>query len=149
MWGYVLLALAMTVTISTMTRVVTTQTRALSKSEVHAMAGSMAVYRNYVVAYASTSPGASGSVADAALGLPSWYAKQGGIANYVSAAKGYVYVAQPQGNLAYVLAKRLDGSINVGIKQNGYLYSPFSSTNTSIPIALPAAIPDGSVVIAQ
>jgi hypothetical protein len=50
--------------------------------------------------------------------------------------------------LPYLIAKKLDGSINVGINQGGYLVNPLSTTNTSTPIALPAAIPTGSVVIA-
>lgn len=148
MWGYAILGLAMASTIAAMTRVSTKARLDTSRAQVQAVAGSMAVYRNTVVIYAQANASVTGTVADSALGLPSWYVKQSVVSHYVTGGKGYVYVAAPAADLAYILAKKLGGTINVGINQAGYLHSPFSLTNASTPIALPAAIPTGAAVIA-
>lgn len=116
------------------------------KGVVEAISGSMAVYHSYVVAYAEANPGVTGSVSDAALGLPSWFNKVAGVSNYVSGGKGYVYYASPPGELAHQLLSDTSNSIFVGVKQGGYVINPLSGQST---IAVPAAIPDGVVVYAS
>ncbi|MFD2274682.1 type IV pilus biogenesis protein PilM [Undibacterium arcticum] len=118
-----------------------------ARTEATAIAGNMMLYRNYVVSYSRANQGISGTVADASLNLPTWFNRNSRLMNYMNAGKGYVYYTPTRSDLAYQVAKGLGASINAGIKTNGNLISPFSTTNTSTPIAVPAAIPDGSIVI--
>lgn len=111
--------------------------------EATAVSGNMAVYRNSVVNYARSNPGVTGSVADASLGLPTWFVRINGVNNYVAAGKGYVYYPTSQPEAAYLILKSSNNSIHAGINRGGYLYNPISGTTA---ITLPAAIPDGSVV---
>ncbi|WP_445677101.1 type IV pilus biogenesis protein PilM [Pseudomonas aeruginosa] len=113
-----------------------------TQGEIAAIAGSMQVYKGAVAAYQASNPAASGTIADAQLGLPSWYVKAPGISNVVQAGKVYVFYSQPKSGLAELLLKRTDNALTVGIKQNGNLANPRRGVISS----LPSAIPDGSVV---
>lgn len=117
-----------------------------AQGEVAAISGNMIVYRSYVVSYAVANPAVTGAVADGSLGLPAWYNKNTALSNYVTGGKGYVYYAVPPGQLAYQLLKDTNNSIYAGVKQSGFVVNPLGGTST---IAVPAAIPDGSVVFAN
>ena len=114
-----------------------------ASTEASAISGNMSVYRTAVVNYARTNTGVTGTVADAALGLPTWFNHMPAVVNYVSGGTGYVYYPSPQPELAYLLVQASNNSMLAGIKRSGMLYSPVTGTAT---IPLPAAIPDGSVV---
>ena len=113
--------------------------------EVSAIGGSMMVYRNAVSQYARANPGITGAVADTSLALPAWYTKISGVSNYVTGGKGYVYYSSQRPELAYQLLKDTGNSVMCGIVRSGFLYNPIGGTST---IAIPAAIPDESVVYA-
>lgn len=117
-----------------------------ARGEVAAISGNLLVYRGYVVSYAKANTGITGAVADASLGLPSWFNKMSGISNYVTGGKGYVYYTNPPGQLTDQLLKDSDNSIYVGVKQSGFVVNPLSGTSS---IAVPAAIPDGVAVYAN
>lgn len=112
------------------------------------MSENMAMYRNYVVAYAQANPGASGTIQDTALGLPAGFNRFKGITNYVSGGIGYAYITQAQApaGLASQMQANQSGDLFIGFKKNGVLVTPSGGIS---PIALPAAIPDGSVVYAS
>jgi len=114
--------------------------------EAAAVSGNMMVYRTAVTQYASANPAVTGSVADSSLTLPTWYVHISGVSNYVNAGKGYVYYSNQRPALAYKLVKDTNNSLLAGIKRSGYLFNPINGTTT---IALPAAIPDESVVYAD
>ncbi|KAG0166437.1 hypothetical protein DFQ30_007202 [Apophysomyces sp. BC1015] len=114
--------------------------------EATAIGGNMGVYRNAVVNYARANTGVTSSVADTALGLPTWFNHMPTIGNYVTGGKGYVYFSTATPELAYLILKQSNNSVLTGIKRSGVLYNPLSGTTS---IALPAAIPDGSVVYAD
>lgn len=146
MWGYPLVIVCLLA-------IATCAGEASNKSDIsqinnslQTQAGAMLIYRNAVARYAESNTGVTGSVPDSSLStLPSWFSKPPTIMNYVSGGKGYVYVANPPGGLAGTIIARSSGMpINAGIKVSGLLQNPRSTTSTS----LPAAIPDGSVVIA-
>lgn len=121
----------------------------LVQTEASAIAGNMMVYCQYVSTYAQANTTITGTVADSALALPAWFNRNSLITNYVANGKGYVYFAQGnQADMAYKLVKMGNQSINAGIKKNGILVNPMSLTNYVLPLPLPSAIPDGSVVIA-
>ncbi|MCA7889025.1 type IV pilus biogenesis protein PilM [Burkholderia contaminans] len=111
------------------------------------VAESMAMYRNYVVAYARANPGVTGTVPDTSLGLPAGFNKINIISNYAAGGLGYAYVTQAQtpAGLASTLQSNQSGDLFIGFKKNGVLVTPSGGTS---PIALPAAIPDGSLVYA-
>jgi hypothetical protein len=111
--------------------------------EASAISGNMMVYRNAVSQYARANPSATGTVSDASLSLPPWYARISGISNYVAGGKGYVYYSNQRGELAYQLLKNTNNTMLSGIKRSGVLYNPVSGTST---ITIPSAIPDESVV---
>lgn len=121
------------------------QNRRLSDAEVVALAGNMLVYRNAVSAYAETNPGFAGSAADSALGLPAWYSKAPGLANYLASGKSYVFLPEALPGLVGTLARKSE-SISVGTNVGGLLQSPTAAT-TGIP--LPAQVPLAAVVIIQ
>lgn len=148
MWGSVFLFFVTLTTMALMSSASTQDAANNVRTEAQAIAGSMRVYRNFVVPYAQANTSVTGPVADGNLSLPAWYSRLQGVANYVSAGKGYVYYPLASPELTYLILKASDNSINVGIKRSGTLVNPLSTTNTSIPIALPTAIPDESIVIA-
>ncbi|MDH0342155.1 type IV pilus biogenesis protein PilM [Chromobacterium haemolyticum] len=111
--------------------------------EAQAVSGNMEVYRNNVVNYARNNPGVTGTVADSALGLPTWFNRINGVSNYVMTGKGYVFYSAAQPQMAYMILKDTNNSIYAGIKKNGVLFNPINGVTT---ISLPSAIPDGSVV---
>ena len=148
MWGAIFVFFVALITGTLMTQNSTNTAVDSQRTEAAAIAGSMQVYRNSVLAYAQANPSVSGAVPDGNLALPSWYARLNGISNYISTGKGYVYYTGRSPELAYQVLKATNNSINVGINQGGNLANPISTTNTTIPIALPGAIPNGSIVIA-
>lgn len=117
-------------------------------TEAAAIGGNMMVYRNAVSPYARNNPAAVGTVIDSALGLPTWYQRISGVNHYLNAGTGYVYFSTSRPELAYQILKASNNAISTGIKQGGFLINPLSTTNYSSPIALPSAIPEGSVVYA-
>lgn len=123
----------------------TSQNQGMSDAEVAAMSGSMLVYRNSISAFTEANPAFVGSVADAALGLPTWYIKPPGLSNYVGAGTSYVYLTTALPGLAGALASKTE-STNIGTNLGGILSSP-NTGNTGIP--LPGQIPLSAVVIIQ
>ena len=103
----------------------------------------LALYRRAVANYAAANPTFTGTVGDAALGLPAWYKKIRGISNLISGGRTYVYFSE----VALINFPAMNEiasapSALVGIKQSGKLVSPASTTT----FVLPAIIPDGSIV---
>lgn len=117
-------------------------------AEADTVARNMMVYRRSVAAYLVANPGASGTIPDASLSLPVWYAKYSGITNTIAGGVIYVYTTTPPGGLASSLMTVTHNTATVGIKTSGVLINPLSTTNLMIPIAIPSSIPDGALVIA-
>lgn len=118
-----------------------------ANAEVTTVASSMMIYNGYVESYAKSNPAASGSIPDAALGLPYWFVKQPGINNYVAGGRGYVFTSRAEPGLAAQLAAAANFSVYAGFNKGGVLVSPILSPAATSGIAIPAAIPSGSVVI--
>lgn len=110
-------------------------------------ARNMLVYRQAVTAYLAANPTATGTVADASLALPSWYVKTAGITNLIDAGIPYVFTTTPPRGLPNRLMNITNNSATVGTKIGGILINPYSTTNISLPIAVPSSIPDSAVVI--
>jgi hypothetical protein len=123
----------------------TAQDRSMSSADLSTVTVSMLVYRNAVANYLYSNPAASGVIPDGLLNLPSWYVKPQGLNNVVVGAKSYTFYSLSLPGLAGELAKRTE-SFNVGTNQNGVLLSP-NLPNSGI--ALPAQVPNGSVVLIQ
>jgi hypothetical protein len=117
------------------------------ETEAIAVAANMQIYRNAVLDYTRANPTTTGAVADGALTLPSWYQRLPGIENYVDSGKAYIYYTGKSDALSYKLVELTNRSIFTGVKRGGNLVNPLSTTNITIPVALPTAIPEGSVVI--
>lgn len=113
-------------------------------SENQAISGNMQVYKNAVVRFVELTPAASGAIPDSKLTLPGWYSRIQGVSNYVVGGKVYVYYSG-RAELASVIANRTE-SLTVGVNRGGVLMHP-QAGNTGI--ALPAVIPESSVVIMQ
>lgn len=146
---YVLIGLLAVMLSGIFTSVNNFEQKTSTQAEAKAISGNMMVYRNYVTAYAVANNTVTGTIADSALALPGWYNRIVSIRNYVENGKGYVYFFQGnQGDMAYAIVKLGNQAINAGIKKNGILVNPMSSTNYVSPVSLPSAIPDDSVVIA-
>ena len=121
------------------------QKQTLQEAEIDAVAGNLMIYRNVVSAYAEANPTTTGAVADATLGLPTWYQRQPGMGNYLVGGKSYVFYTTILPGLVGTLAERSQ-SMSIGINSGGWLRSPIAG-NTGIP--LPAQVPQSAVVIIQ
>ncbi|WP_299450458.1 type IV pilus biogenesis protein PilM [uncultured Pigmentiphaga sp.] len=105
---------------------------------------SLAIYRNAVAAYKATHPSATGVVPDSALGLPAWYAKHGRFGHVLTASGGWVYYMPPEGAVPSLRAMAGNAApATFGLAVSGIMRTLGSPTT----IALPAGIPDGSVVL--
>ncbi|MCI1021424.1 type IV pilus biogenesis protein PilM [Pseudomonas putida] len=104
---------------------------------------SFLVYRSAAAQYAVAHPSYTGTPADTALSLPSWFAKPSGVSAYLVAGQSYTYFTGtvPSG-LPAALAERVQ-SISVGVKRSGVLYSPIAGATT---ITIPSPIPEGAIV---
>ena len=108
-----------------------------------AISRSMLVYRSAAAEYAWANPGFVGVPPEAALNLPAWYNKQGGITAYVASGVSYTYITGPiPAGLPAALTARTE-STTVGVKRSGQLYSP-KGGDMAIPV--PAPVPEGAVV---
>lgn len=123
----------------------TTQSGDVLVSETKAISGSILLYRNYIARYVELNPTFVGEIPEDFLSLPVWYVKPYGLSNYVMIGVIYVFYEQPLPGLVGELTRRTE-SINVGANRNGYLVSP---SNPNSGLALPAQIPNGSVVLMQ
>lgn len=122
------------------------QNEILATGELAAVAGNMLVYRNAVARYAAANPLASGAIADASLGLPSWYRKHTSLGNYINTGRSYVYYfGGDVPGLAGALHAKTE-SAAVGVNAGGILNTP---ANGNTGIALPAQVPAQAVVIIQ
>jgi PilM len=90
------------------------------------------VYRSAAAQYAAANPSYTGTPADAALSLPSWFSGQ-----------SYTYFtgAVPAG-LPAALVERTQ-SMSVGVKRSGLLYSPVAGVTN---VTIPPLVPEGAVV---
>ena len=113
--------------------------------EAVAAGGSLRIYANAVARFAHANPSFTGTAARSALDLPVWFRPQLGTDNHVVAGKAYVFATgQRVPDLSRMFPEDEIGMpYLVGVARGGYLSSP--SGGVSI-LALPAAIPDGSVV---
>lgn len=119
------------------------QQRALL-NEAAVLSQSVALYGAKVAQYRSANAGFSGSVADAALGLPAYYAKFPGTGNVVSGGRSYVYMSGVAGGVrGYVYRNLGKAGATVGYATGGRLVSPGGTDQG----ALPGGIPAGSVVL--
>jgi hypothetical protein len=114
-------------------------------NEAAAISGNIQIYRNLVTRYLESHPGTTGTVADASLDLPTWFAKINGVSNYVAGGWAYVYYANPRSELVYQLLKDTSNSALVGLNQGGMLFNSLDGVSS---ITIPAAVPDGAVVYA-
>jgi hypothetical protein len=105
----------------------------------------LAIYSNYVKRYAAANPTASGSISLAALSLPAWYAASAEESNYVSGGVAYVYRASFDRASGMAMARAV-GFSGAGVNDSGRLTVPGTGPTTTV---LPAAVPNGAVVIVQ
>ncbi|TFL14085.1 hypothetical protein CSC67_07925 [Pusillimonas caeni] len=115
----------------------------ITVSSARAMGSDMLAVRNALAAYLKATPGASGQIALASLGLPSWLKPDRRIRALAQSGRGYVYFVpdQPLADLSTLLGRGVPAL--AGIARNGRLVSP-GSTST---MTLPASIPDQAVVL--
>lgn len=108
------------------------------------MGASLKIYRRAVANYADSNPGFDGAVSDIALGLPAWYRKIRGMGNVITGGRVYVYFDGGANPEPLPALREMMGvpSALVGIKRSGRLVSPAAMTT----VALPTAIPEGSIV---
>lgn len=101
------------------------------------------VYRSAAAQYAVTHPSYTGTPADTALSLPSWFFKPSGVTAHLEAGKSYTYfIGSVPSGLPAALAERTQ-SISVGVKRSGVLYSPIAGATL---ITIPSVIPEGAIV---
>lgn len=112
-------------------------------------ATSLLAYRSAVLAYLTANPAAVGSIADTAL-APHWlpgYVRRPDWNNLISGGTVFVYSATPMSNgTAFALQNKSGESLLVGTK-NASTGRLQSATGIDTGINLPAAIPNGAVVM--
>lgn len=101
--------------------------------DVSALAHNLLIYRNALAEYAYNNPGITGTPADSALSLPSWWIHAPGVSGYVQSGSSYTFYTSPPNGLVTTLAE-LTHSVAVGYASDGQLVSP---TGGATGIALP------------
>lgn len=115
---------------------------AAEHSTIDTLAQSLLLYRSAAAEFAKANPAFTGTPADVALSLPTWFKKPAGISAYIAGGQSYTFYPSGPAGLPAALADTTESEL-VGVKRSGVLVSPRS---TSTAIALPASIPEGSVV---
>lgn len=115
------------------------------RAQVASLAENLSIYQGHAKRFLTTNPGHTGSVSDAALGLPSWYGKQENMNVYVASGKAYVYLV---GNGAGLLSESA-GYVrdrtklaSWGVKQSGFV-----STADGKLLPVPSQVPEGAFVV--
>ena len=116
------------------------------QGDVSAISYNLLIYRQALATYAQSNPTMTGNVADSALPLPSWFVHLPGVEGLVAAGLSYTYYPQPPAGLARKLADLTQGSVAAGLNIQGRLVNP--DTGVTL-ILLPAAVPEGAVVLYQ
>lgn len=122
------------------------QQAAQEKAIADSAATAMLAYRESVINYLNTNSAFVGVVPTTSM-LPPWgYTPDGRWANIVANGSLYVYEPTPSGtnNLLDTLYNRTQKSHTVGLNISGFLVS---ATGLATGIAVPAAVPNGAVMI--
>ncbi len=114
-------------------------------AEATAAGDNMRAYYGFLKLYATANPAASGAISDTTIPVPTWFSHGPTVQNYVAGGKAYVYNTAPPAGLVGYLATNTIYSLNAGVNTSGTLVGP--TTYGRPAIALPAAIPNNSVVI--
>ncbi|APA90228.1 type IV pilus biogenesis protein PilM (plasmid) [Paraburkholderia sprentiae WSM5005] len=114
-------------------------------AEATATGDNMHAYYGFLKLYAAANPAFTGTVSDASVPVPSWFAHGPTVQNYISGGKAYVYNTAPPPGLVGYIADGTIYSLTVGVNTNGTLVGP--TTYGQAPVALPSAIPNNSVVV--
>ena len=114
-------------------------------AEATAIGDNMRAYQGFLKVYATANPAVTGTVVDSTIPVPTWFSHGPTVQNYIAGGKAYVYNTAPPTGLVGYLANGTIYSINVGVNTNGTLVGP--TTYGQTPVAIPAAIPNNSVVI--
>lgn len=105
----------------------------------------MSAYGGFVALYARSHPTATGSIADATAGVPSWFARFPGVTNVVSAGVAYAYLVPSTQAQGFAIARSVPRPFVAGVKVAGRLQPPGGPVGQ----VLPAAIPDGALVLVR
>lgn len=119
----------------------------LNDKEIEAVGQNMLVYSTYARRYANANPALVGAVNSAAIGFPTWYVPPAQVANYMSGGKAYVYYTGQLKGLPYYLVSSTQDGFRAGINVNGVLASPTVPSTATTGLVIPAAVPNGAVVL--
>lgn len=119
----------------------------LNQARAEALATNEIFYANAVQSYVIANPATTGTVAQASLGLPTWYNNLGWT-NNVTTGVVTIYPASLTflGNnteVSWKLSEKTLGSQLVGVNRAGQFYNPISGINASItiPVGVPLNAP--------
>ncbi len=111
-----------------------------------AAGGSLRIYASAVARFAQANPAFTGTAPRSALDLPVWFSPQLGTDNQVVGGKAFVFFlpSDSQPDLYRMFPEDEVGlPYQFGVARDGHLRSPSGGSSV---LALPAAIPEGSVV---
>lgn len=122
------------------------QQAAQEQAIANSAATAMLAYRESVINYLNTNSAFVGVVPTTSMQPPWGYTPNGRWANIVANGSLYVYEPTPSGtsNLLYTLYDRTQKSHTVGLNVSGFLVS---ATGLATGIAVPAAVPNGAILI--
>lgn len=118
-----------------------------AQTEVASIGDSMKIYANYATQYAVANPTYTGTPAVAALNLPTWYNAPPKVATYIQTGKAYTYYNGTYAALPAYLVNSLQNGYAAGINGNGVLQSPVLPSSATASYIIPAAVPNGSIVL--
>ncbi len=116
---------------------------ARNETEGRSIGSDLLIARNALSAYRSANPAAQGAVDLSALGLPGWFTPSTQIHVLIEGASGFVYYTPLDNKPDLMTMLGVNAPAHAGVARNGQLQSPRISST----ILLPAAIPDGSIVL--
>jgi hypothetical protein len=101
-------------------------------------------YGGFVAGYARSNPTATGSIADATAGVPTWFTRFPAVANVVSAGKAYAWFVPANQAQGFAIARSARPFV-AGVKIAGRLQPP----GEPVGQVLPSSIPDGALVVVR
>lgn len=147
MWGQILAFGIAALTCSLMLQTSSDVDQSVRQNQANAMAGNVLNYAQRVTAFAASNPTYTGTAPDGSLALPTWLNKWPGTTNYINNGVPYTFMPGPQPGMSSSISRISQGKIHVGIKSGATIVLPIGAPTFSLVQPLPAAIPDGAVVI--
>jgi PilM len=146
---YIIAIVAVSALLQMMVSLVTTDDGRIAsmQADVQMIGQSMLALHTFAATYAQNNPAYTGTPTNATLGAPAWYVRPSYLSVYVTGGKSYVYYNGSVQGLPNYLVSVTQDPYSAGTDQSGMLSSPTAPAAATAALTIPAAVPNGSVVV--